>query len=255
LAVLAWDAARLAHWLTHELAKHAARLVGAEWTDDDDDDAGDAGSSGGGPAGLLVRRALASAAAPLEALAASCWERVAAGVAGVCCLELAAVRGVTAVYRMTNKPPPHSASPFVPGLLRPLQEFDAAWGQRYAEGPALALKSGSSEAAGGLGGGWKRCALALVVARYQAVVLEVLGQVRAMDEALKKRKKAKGTGGDHANTEKLSDAEKIGLQLWLDSERFGEALAGHGLPPLESLSFVELQAELKPFAKFRGAAS
>ena len=274
LATVAEDASRLARWLTHELADHVARLVEPEGIDEaeavnDDGTCVDNtnGSSSGSRASELVRKAFTSAAAPLEVLAANCWERVAAAVANLCCAELAAVRGVTAVYRMTNKPPPVSPSPFVAGLLQPLQAFEAAWEQRYAEGGNASgnndsnrnghAESGAIATTEG-GNSWKRSALALVVARYQVVVVEVLGQVRTMDEALKKRKKAKGgaaaSGGDGGN-EKLSDAEKIGLQLWLDSEKFGEALASHGLPPQESPPFVELQAELKPFAKFRGAAS
>ena len=276
LATVAEDASRLARWLTHELADHVARLVepdGVDEAENNDDDNGvrvdnaNGSSSSGSRASELVRKAFTSAASPLEVLAANCWERVAAAMANLCCAELAAVRGVTAVYRMTNKPPPVSASPFVAGLLQPLQAFEAAWEQRYAEGGDASGSNGSSlkgHAERGAiataegGNSWKRSALALVVARYQVVVVEVLGQVRTMDEALKKRKKAKGgasaSGGDGGN-EKLSDAEKIGLQLWLDSEKFGEALSSHGLPPQESPPFVELQAELKPFAKFRGAAS
>jgi len=269
LATIAEDASRLARWLTNEVADHAARLVEPAWADDDEAEE-NGNRSSRGRASELVRKALASAAAPLEVLAANSWERVAAAVANLCCAELAAVRGVTAVYRMTNKPPPVSASPFVAGLLQPLQAFEAAWEQRFAEEEeGAASGSHGNEHKGYNEDGtiiisegnhsWKRSALALVVARYRVVVVEVLGQVRTMDEALKKRKKAKGgaaaSGGDGGGNEKLSDAEKIGLQLWLDSEKFGEALASHGLPPQDSPPFVELQAELKPFAKFRGAAS
>eukprot|EP01082_Thalassiosira_pseudonana_P005647 g5361.t1 g5361 contig2:380600-383244(+) len=38
-----------------------------------------------------------------------------------CCIPLSAVKGVAATYRMTNRPPPTQASPFVATILRPLQ--------------------------------------------------------------------------------------------------------------------------------------
>lgn len=58
-----------------------------------------------------------------------------------------AVKGITATYRMTNKPPPQRPSPFVPNVLRALRDFDARWG-----GSAPSNDGGGG---GGAGGGWK----------------------------------------------------------------------------------------------------
>mmetsp|Transcript_6717 Transcript_6717/g.7785 ORF Transcript_6717/g.7785 Transcript_6717/m.7785 type:complete len:91 (+) Transcript_6717:200-472(+) len=40
-----------------------------------------------------------------------------------CTAPLSAVKGVAATYRMTNRPPPTQASPFVHTILRPIREF------------------------------------------------------------------------------------------------------------------------------------
>jgi hypothetical protein len=50
-------------------------------------------------------------------------EMMTAAVAGKCVEVLRQLRGITATYRMTNKPLPTRHSHFVPGVLAPLKAF------------------------------------------------------------------------------------------------------------------------------------
>ncbi|CAN0365797.1 unnamed protein product, partial [Hapterophycus canaliculatus] len=77
-------------------------------------------------------------------------------VAAQCTTILQAVKGITATYRMTNKPAPQRPSPFVPNVLRALREFDARWG--------ASASSNSDDGVGG-GGGWKDRVVLSVCAR------------------------------------------------------------------------------------------
>ena len=65
--------------------------------------------------------ALDEAASALEAAGALLAGSVADSLVERCCEVLKQLRGITATYRMTNKPPPTRHSHFVPGILGPLK--------------------------------------------------------------------------------------------------------------------------------------
>ncbi|CAN0038787.1 unnamed protein product, partial [Choristocarpus tenellus] len=73
--------------------------------------------------GLVIEEA----SAPLVPLVGNLWRHATGQVTTQCCAMLQAVKGITATYRMTNKPPPERPSPFVTNILRPLREFDQRW--------------------------------------------------------------------------------------------------------------------------------
>jgi len=116
-----------------------------------------------------------------------------------CCAPLSAVKGVAATYRMTNRPPPTQASPFVSTILRPLQEFDAAYASRTP--PQI-------------GDGWKRQVIESVSEKYAVAVEELIATVKRTEEALKSRKTRRMMAGG------MSDGEKVKLQLFLDHREF-----------------------------------
>lgn len=58
------------------------------------------------------------------------WQGVCQSLASQCASQLQAVKGITATYRMTNKPPPTQPSTFVATIFAPLRDFDGAWGSR-----------------------------------------------------------------------------------------------------------------------------
>ena len=172
-----------------------------------------------------------------------------------CGRELQAVRSVTAAFRMTNKPAPTGCSPFVPLLLEPLRLFSECHGDKA---PERDNKHGS-----GLGAApaaaWRVKVLEAVADKYTGMVMELLATVRAMDEALKKRKHAKKAqhattdkGGGGGKGEKLSDADKIGLQLWLDAHAFGKDLAEEGMDLAGCAAYQQLVAAVAPFEAHLG---
>eukprot|EP00740_Mantoniella_antarctica_P010880 CAMPEP_0181385822 /NCGR_PEP_ID=MMETSP1106-20121128/22779_1 /TAXON_ID=81844 /ORGANISM="Mantoniella antarctica, Strain SL-175" /LENGTH=165 /DNA_ID=CAMNT_0023505937 /DNA_START=41 /DNA_END=534 /DNA_ORIENTATION=+ len=148
------------------------------------------------------------------------------------CLEaLKQLKGITATFRMTNKPLPTRHSHFVPGILAPLRAFVGA--ER-----AKALTATS------------RLELTLAVsdgvsARYGDMAAELVTTVRKTEASLNRLKDRKagkagaggnGGGGTGAGKEgdsggKVSDTDKICKQLHLDVCEYGAQLAKLGVDP------------------------
>eukprot|EP00587_Corethron_hystrix_P002025 CAMPEP_0113320756 /NCGR_PEP_ID=MMETSP0010_2-20120614/14468_1 /TAXON_ID=216773 ORGANISM="Corethron hystrix, Strain 308" /NCGR_SAMPLE_ID=MMETSP0010_2 /ASSEMBLY_ACC=CAM_ASM_000155 /LENGTH=628 /DNA_ID=CAMNT_0000178663 /DNA_START=157 /DNA_END=2043 /DNA_ORIENTATION=+ /assembly_acc=CAM_ASM_000155 len=145
-------------------------------------------------------------------LIAKCWSDIIVRIlTEECTTPLAAVKGVAATYRMTNRPPPTQPSPFVVTILRPLLEFDRMFGGRCP--PQL-------------GEGWKIAVVQTVSDRYSASVEELMATVRQMEEALKKRKvRNRPVGGQSS----MADGEKVRLQLLLDYKEFSAVVESAGV--------------------------
>jgi len=148
-----------------------------------------------------------------------------------CCTPLSAVKGVAATYRMTNRPPPTQASPFVATILRPLQEFD---------------KTFSSRTPPQIGDDWKRTVIATVSDKYSVAVEELIATVKRTEEALKSRKTRRMMAGG------MSDGEKVKLQLFLDHKAFktqveellgGSSVENEGITGLDKLGELTHEAE------------
>ena len=116
-----------------------------------------------------------------------------------CCAPLLAVKGVAATYRMTNRPPPTQASPFVATILRPIQEFD---------------KSYASRTPPQIGDDWKRKVISSVSDKYSLAVEELIATVKRTEEALKGRTTRRTMAGG------MSDGEKVKMQLFLDHKEY-----------------------------------
>ncbi|KAL9188400.1 hypothetical protein ACHAXT_006778 [Thalassiosira profunda] len=116
-----------------------------------------------------------------------------------CSNPLSAVKGVAATYRMTNRPPPTQASPFVATILKPLKEFDTTY---------------SSRTPPQIGEQWKEQVVVAVSDKYSVAVEELIATVKRTEEALKSRKTRRMMVGG------MSDGEKVKLQLYLDHKQF-----------------------------------
>ena len=116
-----------------------------------------------------------------------------------CCAPLSAVKGVAATYRMTNRPPPTQASPFVSTILRPLAEFDKTYMSRTP--PEI-------------GNEWKCTVISSVSDKYSLAVEELIATVKRTEEALKGRATRRTMAGG------MSDGEKVKLQLFLDHREY-----------------------------------
>jgi len=125
-----------------------------------------------------------------------------------CCIPLTAVKGVAATYRMTNRPPPSQASPFLASVLRPLKEFDTTF---------------SSRTPPQIGDLWKQKIVEAVSLKYSIAVEDLIATVKRTEEALKSRKTRKMMAGG------MSDGEKVKLQLLLDYRQFKNDVEELGL--------------------------
>jgi hypothetical protein len=73
----------------------------------------------------LISETLKDASDQIHPLIDKAWNEYIVNILTTKCAgPLAGVRGVAATYRMTNRPPPTQASPFVGSILRPLKEFE-----------------------------------------------------------------------------------------------------------------------------------
>jgi len=121
-----------------------------------------------------------------------------------CSTPLTAVKGVAATYRMTNRPPPSHASPFVTTILRPLKEFHDAFSCRTPPH---------------IGATWKHHIIEVVSEHYSIAVDELLDTIKRTEEALKNRKARRATSGG------MSDGEKVKLQLFLDFKEYERSVS------------------------------
>jgi conserved oligomeric Golgi complex subunit 2 len=136
-----------------------------------------------------------------------------------CSGPLAAVKGVAATYRMTNRPPPAQASPFVGTILRPLKDFDSEFTNRI---PAQ------------IGALWKLQIVVTVAERYAAAVDDLIATVQRTEVALKNRKARRTAVGG------MSDGEKVKLQLYLDYKAFEQSVRDVGIEPASVIGISRL---------------
>jgi len=136
-----------------------------------------------------------------------------------CSAPLAAVKGVAATYRMTNRPPPTQASPFVATILRPIKEFDSEFANRTPDR---------------IGSKWKLQVIATVADRYAVAVDDLISTVQRTEVALKNRKARRMAAGG------MSDGEKVKLQLYLDYQAFSESIRAVGVEPAALIGLTKL---------------
>ncbi|KAH6797145.1 oligomeric golgi complex subunit-like protein [Perilla frutescens var. hirtella] len=144
--------------------------------------------------------------------------------------DLRQVKGITATYRMTNKPLPVRHSPYVSGVLRPLKVF--LEGERAAtylitEHRKELIEGAASE----------------ITRHYYETASEVVSLARKTESSLQKirlgAQRRAGASSDVSDNN-ISDTDKICMQLFLDIQEYGRNLAYLGvdaasIPPYRSL--------------------
>jgi len=154
------------------------------------------------------------------------WKVVVVGIlTRKCCEPLAAVKGIAATYRMTNRPPPAQPSVFVASITRPMKDFSSAFNAKV---PTT------------VGRDWKLKVLEQVASEYTVAVEQLIATVERTEVALQRqnnrvrRARVVASGG-------LSDGEKVKLQLHLDCVAFERDLADLDVNPTEIPSFLTLK--------------
>ena len=180
---------------------------------------------------LLASEILMESSRSISPLVSHSWNTlIVDNLTSQCCTPLSAVKGVAATYRMTNRPPPTQASPFVATILRPLQEFDDTYASRTP--PQI-------------GNDWKCTVISSVSDKYSIAVEELIATVKRTEEALKSRKTRRMMAGG------MSDGEKVKLQLFLDHKEFkkqvesllGGSVENEGIVGLTKLGELTKEAE------------
>jgi hypothetical protein len=199
VAAVAWELTLLESRLTDDyLATVERTLVGGDNTDSERQELR-----------KLASDVLKEASEQLVPLIVKAWNELIVNLLiGKCSAPLAAVRGVAATYRMTNRPPPTQASPFIATILRPLKEFDQEFVNRTP--PQIGHR-------------WKYQIVQVVAERYSSNVEELITTVQRTEVALKNRKARRIASGG------MSDGEKVKLQLYLDYKEFSHHVQECGI--------------------------
>mmetsp|Transcript_24321 Transcript_24321/g.36236 ORF Transcript_24321/g.36236 Transcript_24321/m.36236 type:complete len:892 (-) Transcript_24321:125-2800(-) len=176
----------------------------------------------------LVQDALIESAEGVSPIIQKMWNEIIVKILTLkCSAPLSAVKGVAATYRMTNRPPPTQASPYVSTILRPLKEFNSNFLNRTP--PQVGFE-------------WKRKVVASVAEKYCSAVSELTETVQRTEEALKNRKARRTSAGG------MSDGEKVKLQLLLDQREFVGHVTDVGVEA-ESIEYVKKLISLTESAK------
>lgn len=144
--------------------------------------------------------------------------------------DLRQLKGITATYRMTNKPLPVIHSPYVSGVLRPLKGF--LDGERAA-------KYLTSEARGDL----LRTAAFEITTRYYELASDLVSVARKTESSLQRiRQGAQRRAGASSDVSdnNVSDTDKICMQLFLDIQEYGRNLSALGVEAAEIPAYKSL---------------
>jgi hypothetical protein len=208
VAAVAWELAILETTLGYDYVSVVSKTLAH----------GDATAAEQAELRTLILEVLKDASGQIRPLVEKIWNEVIVElIAEKCSGPLAAVKGVAATYRMTNRPPPTQASPFVSTILRPFKEFSNEFSQRKPDH---------------IGDGWKLQIISVVTDRYGAAVEELLTTVARTEVTLQNRRVRRATSGG------ISDGDKVKLQVYLDCEEFCKQIESVGVNP-SSISGVE----------------
>jgi hypothetical protein len=211
VATIAWELTVLESRMTHDYVEIVMQAV----------DSPENSESDRTELRSIVKEVLLEASQQINPVVQKSWnEIIVSNLSEKCSGPLAAVKGVAATYRMTNRPPPTNASPFVATILRPLKEFDDEFKHKIP--PQVGMR-------------WKQTIVTTVANRYSSAVQELIATVQRTEEALKNRKARRMSAGG------MSDGEKVKLQLYLDYMEFSRNVKEVGV----NVASVEGVSKLK----------
>ncbi|KAF5743699.1 conserved oligomeric Golgi complex subunit 2 isoform X2 [Tripterygium wilfordii] len=144
--------------------------------------------------------------------------------------DLRQLKGITATYRMTNKPLPVRHSPYVSGILRPVKAFlDGERATTYL------TKETRNELLLG--------AVTDTTDRYYELASDLVNVARKTESSLQRiRQGAQRRAGASSDVSdhNVSDTDKICMQLFLDIQEYGRNLAALGVEAVRIPSYRSL---------------
>ncbi|XP_074278563.1 conserved oligomeric Golgi complex subunit 2 [Silene latifolia] len=153
--------------------------------------------------------------------------------------DLNQLKGITATFRMTNKPLPVRHSPYVSGILRPVKAF--LEGERATTYLDDATKRELLQST-----------VFKITEQYYELASEVVANAKKAESSLLKiRRGAQRRGGASSNASdtNLSDTVKISTQLFLDIQEYGRNLAALGIDATEVPAYRSLWECVAPADK------
>lgn len=144
--------------------------------------------------------------------------------------DLRQLKGITATYRMTNKPLPVRHSPYVSGVLRPLKVFlDGERATTYL----------TSEIRNELVQG----AATKITGRYHELAADLVNVARRTESSLQKirlgAQRRAGASSDISDNN-VSDTDKVCMQLFLDIQEYGRNLSALGVEAAKIPAYCSL---------------
>ncbi|XP_024027149.1 conserved oligomeric Golgi complex subunit 2 isoform X1 [Morus notabilis] len=144
--------------------------------------------------------------------------------------DLRQLKGITATYRMTNKPIPTRHSPYVAAVLRPLEAFlrgDRAATYLTSEVKKELLDSAAKE----------------ITSRYYELAADLVSVARKTESSLQRirqgAQRRAGASSDISDNN-VSDTYKICQQLKLDIQEYGRNLKELGIDPEDISAYRSL---------------
>ncbi|EEF51806.1 conserved oligomeric Golgi complex subunit 2 [Ricinus communis] len=144
--------------------------------------------------------------------------------------DLRQVKGISATYRMTNKPLPVRHSPYVSGVLHPLKAF--LDGERAI---TYLTKETRKELLVG--------AATELTSRYYELAAETVSVARKTEVSLLRiRQGAQRRGGASSDVsdQSVTNSDKICMQLFLDIQEYGRSLAALGVEAADIPAYYSL---------------
>lgn len=139
------------------------------------------------------------------------------------------LKGITATYRMTNKPLPVRHSPYVSGVLQPLKAFLEGERAIYlTEKTRNELLQSAAER---------------ITTRYNELAWELVTVARRTESSLQRIRQGaqrRGGAGTDSSDVNISDTDKICMQLFLDVQEYGRRLAALGIVAAEIPDYASL---------------
>ncbi|KAL1541822.1 Conserved oligomeric Golgi complex subunit 2 [Salvia divinorum] len=153
--------------------------------------------------------------------------------------DLRQLKGITATFRMTNKPLPVRHSPYVSGVLRPLKVFlegEQAATYLTTEHRKELLQGTASE----------------ITRRYYELASDLVSVARKTESSLQKirlgAQRRAGASSDVSDNN-ISDTDKICMQLFLDIQEYGRNLALLGVDATSILAYRSLWQCVAPLER------
>ncbi|KFK29022.1 hypothetical protein AALP_AA7G078500 [Arabis alpina] len=146
--------------------------------------------------------------------------------------DLRQVKGITATYRMSNKPLPVRHSPYVVGILRPLKAFLEGDKARHylTDKTREELLLGTATE---------------ITRRYYELVAELVSAARKTESSLQKlrqsaRAQKRGGAASGVSDHNVSETDKMCMQLFLDIQEYGRNISALGLKPADIPAYCSL---------------